>query len=196
MIIEKAVNYLYKLDYSDDDYRTGPLLPEVEEQSLLRDPCALFSDLSDEGMLEISSEHKSGTLPLLFNAQIYAFGEKYGIPGLKELAKEKFEAAIEHAGCDPIVCSVVSLVYKSTCDGDRGLRDVMLRIAYQNAATLGPQPEFQRTLEALPSFTLDLAREFIKNTTNPSASETVPTSGTVLAFERVPASGIATGFGR
>ncbi|KAK2797621.1 hypothetical protein FQN50_009134 [Emmonsiellopsis sp. PD_5] len=184
LIIEKAVDYLYKLDYSDDDYHTEPLLPEVEEQLLSRDPYTLFSDLSDEGVLEISSKNKSGTLPLLFNAQIYAFGEKYGIPGLKELAKEKFEAAIENVDSNPIICSVVSLVYKSTYDGDHGLWDVMLRIAHQNAATLGLQPEFQRTLEALPSFTLDLACKFIKNMAHLPGSERVPAFGVPRPFGR------------
>ncbi|QSS61294.1 BTB/POZ domain-containing protein [Histoplasma capsulatum] len=86
--------------------------------------------------------------PALFHAQMYAIGEKFGISGLKSLAKEKLEGDIDHIWCGR---TVVQVIYGTTYPSDRGLRDVIVRFADQNITALKIRPEFEETLEDFPS---------------------------------------------
>ncbi|KGM92221.1 uncharacterized protein PADG_11759 [Paracoccidioides brasiliensis Pb18] len=96
--------------------------------------------------------------PALFHAQMYAIGEKFGISGLKSLAKEKLEGDgdIHLIWCGRTFYSVVQVIYGTTYSGDRGLRDVIVGFAHQNITALKTRLEFEETLEEFPSFTRDL----------------------------------------
>jgi speckle-type POZ protein len=64
----------------------------------------------------------------LSNLRVYAIAEKYNIPLLKEIAKEKFVKWAENnwSHCDfPVVAREV---YESTRSNDFGLRDVVARL--------------------------------------------------------------------
>lgn len=63
--------------------------------------------------------------PLLVNAKVYALADKYQITALKDLAKDKFEAALS-SGWDIIgFPEVIGMVYTTTLASDRALRDCL-----------------------------------------------------------------------
>lgn len=170
-------DYLYTLDY-DDGSAPCPMngaadhLPALEvgdkmdrqvPESLVsgnsrdreqKENNALISSPADQADKWAEEE-----APSLLNARMYAIGEKYGIPGLKGLALKKFERAIENNWENNTFCSVIILIYNSTHQGDRGLRDAVTKVACQNAGILKTKSEFQAVLDTLTPFTADLLRE-------------------------------------
>jgi hypothetical protein len=61
----------------------------------------------------------------LIHAQMYAMGEKYLIPDLKSHAKLSFSESIPYIS-GASLCEVITEVYTSTPETDRGLRDIVL----------------------------------------------------------------------
>ena len=62
---------------------------------------------------------------------MYAMGDKYGIPLLKELAREKFATILREVKNIQAVdictfVAAISIIYNSTLSSDRGLRDAIL----------------------------------------------------------------------
>lgn len=69
-------------------------------------------------------------------AEVYAIGEKYGIPGLKAIALSKFETlAKAYANTDDFRIAAEE-VYTSTIDQDRGMRDIVVNTVEENIALL------------------------------------------------------------
>jgi hypothetical protein len=64
--------------------------------------------------------------PLTIHATMYALGDKYQVDGLSQLAREKFESCLHHHAHSEDFVTAVQLVYSSTPDTNRGLRDVVL----------------------------------------------------------------------
>jgi hypothetical protein len=56
---------------------------------------------------------------------MYAMGEKYWIPDLKNHAKLLFPESIRYVS-EASLCEVITEVYASTPETDRGLRDLVL----------------------------------------------------------------------
>ncbi|KAF2758332.1 hypothetical protein EJ05DRAFT_347563 [Pseudovirgaria hyperparasitica] len=69
---------------------------------------------------------------LVSHAMVYAIAEKYGIPGLKVLARKKFLANLYTHIPYTSFSSALAEVYTSTIDSDRGLREPMLQLFRQN----------------------------------------------------------------
>ncbi|KAK3356342.1 BTB/POZ protein [Lasiosphaeria hispida] len=93
---------------------------------------------------------------MVFNAQVYSLADKYVIPTLKNLAKEKFQAAIKTGwGMDDFPTAVAE-VYNSTPEGDRGLRDLVLEISGTNIKTLVQNGGFRNILRETPAFATDI----------------------------------------
>lgn len=97
------------------------------------------------------------------NAQMYSIADKYDMPSLKAKASEKFDAAIwEHYRCgggsssssslaDEII-KVIPLVYESTPDRDRGLRDQLVQGTILRWEELEKHPRFGDLVAAAPEF--------------------------------------------
>ncbi|OJD11325.1 hypothetical protein ACJ73_09566 [Blastomyces percursus] len=150
------VDYLYKLDYTVNDcLLCRSSAQDSEEQPTSVDQHSARLDHKD-GQKEADQDP-----PSLFHARMYTVGEKYGILGLKILAKEKFEAAVQHIWCGGTFYSVVRFIYGST---EGGLRDVISSLACQKVTSLKEQQEFADMLEEFPPFALDLLWEMIGKT--------------------------------
>lgn len=98
---------------------------------------------------------------LHINAQMYSIGDKYYIPSLKEKAAEKFEAAIwepkygiYHNGSKLVdeMLKVIPLIYESTPDRDRGLRDRVIEVATWRQTKFEEHPGLQDVIAAVPEF--------------------------------------------
>lgn len=71
-----------------------------------------------------------GKLPMLYNAGMYAVGDKYDIPLLKDLAASKFSNALQ--AFDNFIVNVfidaIHTVYTTTLSSDRNLRDRLIPV--------------------------------------------------------------------
>ena len=130
-MVDRMISYLYELDYSDG---------------------------------KVTSKRHGDShyiSPLDTNVKMYAMGEKFGIDGLKQLAKEKFEVAFESVPTTKLgqFLDVIPEVYNSTPDTDEGLRElaVMLPLtregSYKHLTNL---PGFKSTIIQNPEFALGL----------------------------------------
>lgn len=75
---------------------------------------------------------------IIQHVQVYAIGEKYQEPTLKDQAQAAFQEALQTD--DSIVIQdlaiIVDLVYTSTVEKDRGLRDIVLKFVLDRKANL------------------------------------------------------------
>ena len=94
------------------------------------------------------------------NVRVYAIAEKYNIPLLKEVAKEKFVKWAENnwSHCDfPVVAGEV---YESTPSSDIGLRDVVSRLCGEHIKELVGKKEF---LDLFSELGLGILRQVSKD---------------------------------
>ena len=102
------------------------------------------------------------------NAQIYALAEKYDIAGLKILASIKFNAAMmTEFGPGPRNCApdmthliaIISLVYTSTPESDRVLRDRIIGELWSHWKQLSPKPDFHIVIAANPDIMIEAVND-------------------------------------
>ncbi|KAF2014456.1 hypothetical protein BU24DRAFT_423391 [Aaosphaeria arxii CBS 175.79] len=94
---------------------------------------------------------------LLLHARVYALGEKYGIPGLKSLARNKFAAQIDLHLQSPEFPEACQEAYESTVDSDRGLRDVIIQ-AFRAHPDLPLRRDVELIVRDTPSLAFELFR--------------------------------------
>lgn len=92
---------------------------------------------------------------LVLHTQVYALGEKYDIPSLKQLAKQKFEMAAACYYDAPELAEAIELVYQSTVDTDRGLRDIVLQL-FRRHPQLANTQDIYAVIKETPGLALDL----------------------------------------
>ena len=95
------------------------------------------------------------------NAMMYAMGEQYDIGPLKNLAKQKF-ASHEFITWSDQLLKVLGLVYTTTPDSDRPLRDITRDFCGPHANSLIQDPAITDFMLREPSFGLDLCRGGLK----------------------------------
>lgn len=105
-------------------------LPEGKTRSPKVGPATPPPDLdSDAGSIaseQYEEEEPEAEPNLVQHTRVYALAEKYDIPSLKQLAKNKFEMAMACWYDSPEFADAIEEVYCSTIDSDRGLRDIVL----------------------------------------------------------------------
>ncbi|KAK7515453.1 hypothetical protein IWZ03DRAFT_203140 [Phyllosticta citriasiana] len=70
----------------------------------------------------------------IFHVQMYALGDIYDAPSLKELAARNFDTDVDHRA--ELFPDIVRAVYATTPPSDRGLRDRILRVCAANISEL------------------------------------------------------------
>ena len=154
--------YLYTLDYDDGTFaETSPprtsygygSVDGVEPKQVSEADVASDSESTriktdtvsadrieelDEPTHKVNSHAESSGL--MVNAKVYAMAEKFNIPQLKFLAKEKFA---KHACGWPILnfASVAHEVLTSTPPSDRGLRDIVRDIIANHVTEIATDSE-------------------------------------------------------
>ena len=147
------VQYLYHLEYPTptDDLVWEVLKLEEEGEPYNEDP---------------EEFPASSTWGCLFRqAKIYILAEKYGLPGLKSLARRNFEEGITGAfgGTTEDVIGCVREVYTATPEDDRGLRDLLISTLTKDPELViswneGDKPEGEDLLAEVPQLALELIR--------------------------------------
>lgn len=143
-----------------------PLTPPADEltfQSLNVSTKFPDSPVVDESAIEEAEhEHPNQTKDLenahlVTHAKVYSIAEKYGIAGLKALARKKFaeevEAHLSHSEF-PDACQEV---YESTFHTDRGLRDVVIQTFRANPG-LSLRPDVEMMIRETPGLAFELFR--------------------------------------
>ena len=96
---------------------------------------------------------------LLDNVLVYIIGEKYGVGGLKELAKAKFRDQAERLLSIKEFPEIIGNLYGSTPASDRGLRDVVSHICVHQVRKLVDSPGLNAVIQERGDFGLDILRE-------------------------------------
>lgn len=90
--------------------------------------------------------------------QVYAIGEKYGIPPLKTLAKTKTEDILKD-WTPTHFFNALNEVYESTIPEDRGLRDLYVQVAAEQHAALFNNKEFEEIMDSNAQFWKDYSKQ-------------------------------------
>ena len=118
-LIRRLLHFCYLTEYKDDPYKD-----ENDPPPHIKAPAYINR--------------------LHLNAQMYSVADKYDIPGLKEKAAGKFDAAIlemrdnqrmkTHSGASLFdkMIEAIPCIYSSTPDGDRRLRDRAVEVLYNS----------------------------------------------------------------
>ncbi|KAF1915881.1 hypothetical protein BDU57DRAFT_209653 [Ampelomyces quisqualis] len=104
-----------------------------------------------EPELEVRSAH------LVTHARVYAIAEKYGITGLKMLARQKFARDLEVHIDSPDFPEACQEVYDSTFHTDRGLRDVIIQ-AFRANPKLSLRQDVELAVRETPGLAFELFR--------------------------------------
>ncbi|KAK7536832.1 uncharacterized protein J3D65DRAFT_667559 [Phyllosticta citribraziliensis] len=108
-------------------------------------------DYSDEDM---DDDHSK----LLFHILVYAAGETFRVPGLKDAAKQHFIDALHPLSFDEInFPRLVQEIYASTVHSDRGLRDVVVQLTRDRIDEARNTEGFEDELEDITQFFRDLS---------------------------------------
>jgi len=110
-------------------------------------------DIQSTGSMEADPENAH----LITHAKVYALAEKYGINGLKALAKRKFSSQVkEHLSSEEFSLAMQE-VYESTVDSDRGLRDVVIQ-AFRTNPEIARREDVEIIIKETPSLAWELFR--------------------------------------
>ncbi|KAF2183554.1 hypothetical protein K469DRAFT_582595 [Zopfia rhizophila CBS 207.26] len=94
---------------------------------------------------------------LITHAKVYAIAEKYGITGLKSLARKKFAHQVELHYESTELPEACQEVYETTVDSDRGLRDVIIQ-TFRAHPDLALRKDVELAVRETPSLAFELFR--------------------------------------
>jgi hypothetical protein len=94
---------------------------------------------------------------LIDHAKMYAMGDKYGVPGLKDLALRKYQEAYEHTSAG--FANSMIVIYTSTIDNDAGLRNAIIKILKNDITNLMKKPKINQNVKELPLLSHALLRK-------------------------------------
>ncbi|KAJ4329880.1 hypothetical protein N0V87_010492 [Didymella glomerata] len=144
----------------------SPLTPPAEET--LFQPLDVSLKLPDTPMAEqfaddyiesvtMEPEVDVESAHLVTHAKVYAIAEKYGIAGLKSLARNKFSYQISTHLSSPEFADACQEAYESTFHTDRGLRDVIIQTFRANP-DLSMREDVEMAVRETPGLALELYR--------------------------------------
>ena len=110
--------------------------------------------------LQLDNE-ESYISPLMTNIKMYALGEKYEIQSLKEAATKLFDMFLNSRSEEWIpeiedIINIISEVFESTPESDRGLRDVLIDFFAQSWPSLSSIPELKLKMIEVSEFTFGI----------------------------------------
>lgn len=105
------------------------------------------------------SDEERSRYNLISHTKLYAIGGKYGIPHMKEAAKNKFDEEVEKEIASEIFLGAAKLGFTTTPDSDRGLRQSIVRAMLGNAAKLRHNEEMNNLICSNKDLALELWKE-------------------------------------
>ncbi|PVI05415.1 hypothetical protein DM02DRAFT_498558, partial [Periconia macrospinosa] len=95
------------------------------------------------------------TAPII-HAKVYAIAEKYHIQGLKFVAIENFRLATLDVIVNKEFCNAIDVVYTTTPDSDRGLRDLVVKRIRNIVERIGFPEEVESLCKEIPELAVDV----------------------------------------
>ncbi|MCJ1389092.1 hypothetical protein MMC18_001946 [Xylographa bjoerkii] len=162
--LDLLLDYLYTGDYDEHKAINSAVNADCESinkagtDTTITD-AAFFKQPTDESTIsEIAEPTVHVSVPLqATNATMYAIGERYDIAALKDLAEHKF-AAHEFTKWSDQLPEVIELVYTTTPDSDRRLRDITRNTFGPYASSLIQDQAIVDVVLRVPTVGLDLCR--------------------------------------
>jgi len=152
------VSYMYTFDYEDE-----------KSQNLKSDDRSSISPEEVEEAVEITSaksetvsDHDEDQPALISSVRVYTIADKYGIPPLKELARQRFCDWAETNWLHEDFCDIAQEIFSSTAHNDRGLRDVVVQIVAMHANNLIQKDEFRSLMEEVGDLGLGILCQVLK----------------------------------
>ncbi|KAH8650039.1 hypothetical protein BX600DRAFT_442124 [Xylariales sp. PMI_506] len=151
-VVDIMVQWFYHLDYTFPKLQQEK--PEISKQK------GAVGHAVDQPTLPVDAAPQHERISeLLLHAHVYVLAEKYKIRGLKTLALMKFKSAATPVSVEDEkwVLEFLEVTRKvfTTMDGDKGLRDVVLKTFHQWPKLLD-EPEVKSLLQELRSLAYDL----------------------------------------
>lgn len=117
-----------------------------------------FMYLHGYGGQASSSDNDSSTdeQELCLHANVYALGEKYGVATLKEASLQKFEKDAQTSWKSSAFRDAVKIVFTSTAEHDKGLRDVVIRTLSLHRKELAGDTEMERVIREIDGLAFGL----------------------------------------
>jgi hypothetical protein len=138
--VKLMFHYFYHLDYL-----------EVETAGIKEQ--VLFEENFDE-------THVLNEGLLIDHAKMYAMADKYGVPGLKDMALRKYEEAVKHTSAG--FANSMIVIYTSTMDNDMGLCNVIIKFLTNNITNLMSKPKINQNVKDLPLLSHSLLRKQLR----------------------------------
>lgn len=136
-------------------------------------PCGEIGANSSPGDTCSKSAHDVQVAsPLTIHATMYALGDKYHVQGLCELAKEKFESCLQHHAHSEDFVSAIQIVYSSTPDSNRNLRDSVLSAFKIHFGTdISQIPGAEARLDSIDELSFHLIKSWPTKILKPKSAE-------------------------
>jgi hypothetical protein len=109
------------------------------------------------------------------NAQMYVMGDKYNVTALKELAIQKYTAALPAGWNSESFTNSVYEIYEGTLEEADGLKDVAIQFAGRKAKELMDRGDFITVLKDIPDFAVEVLRVALENPTGGGIRYAIPT---------------------
>jgi len=90
------------------------------------------------------------------HAKVYALGAKYSIDALQTAAQHKFSDVLEFYMTLTEHPAVITVVYQSMTDPDRGLRDLLEQAIHTNCSMLFKNPQFRQATHQVDGLVMQL----------------------------------------
>ena len=93
---------------------------------------------------------------LIVDAQLYTLADKYGISTLKHQIQQSFKALLENHWRSDKFAEAARIIYTTTPDVDRGLRDLIKRTTWSYQNFFAASQEVQACVLENPGYSKDL----------------------------------------
>jgi speckle-type POZ protein len=140
--VKRMIDYMYGLEY------------DVQDHTKVK---------SEEGATESAGKSDSNEEPInhgVVHAQVYAMGDKYLIPALKDYSKECFRRSLSTQTGNDLANSIAE-AYSNTVESDRGLRDVSIEAAVIRLGRLTSDKAFSALALHIPCFGYELLQRAV-----------------------------------
>jgi hypothetical protein len=158
---------MYTFDYKDEHYRDpesegcGSAAPDEMTETLRGEhqtSPATAADDQEDCMSDCEEDQ-----PALFSSiRVYAIADKYDIPQLKELARERFSNWAEDNWACESFPAIAREVFKTTPTKDRGLRDVVVRLVAIHADDFIGKENSRQLIEDIGDLGLSVLCQLLK----------------------------------
>nr|POF22197.1 hypothetical protein CFP56_36282 [Quercus suber] len=148
--IKLMIHFFYHFDY------TGPIIEYMDDKpakSPKKKARSMWSDFDDFAPKPNKSDCSTTT-----HAKVFAAAVKYQIPALRALATGKFQIAAQKAWNNDEFCEAVQIVYETTPEVCRELRDVVADTIMAHR-TLLEKPEMTAVILSIDRLAYELLKE-------------------------------------